>query len=931
MTNEVGKTGNNLGVQINNLGAGLKRANINPDDTAQLSIFYKIDTNKDGVIDEQELNDFKSQLDNKDQDNTVTNKEANKYLKNAKKEGLDKNIKQEDLNKFLENYQVNTSNVESAKTIEQNGKTLVQIKYKDGSEEFVNSDGSSILNTKQDDGSPVTNFLDSNGHCYKAQAKDENNSTVTTLFDENGNAIENQTLDENGTLSRTELGPGNIPVKTIITNKEQNATAVITYDDAGNPVARQDKSGTATVNYTYDADGNEQVQSSIENEGIPALEKKSVYTTNADGSVSVKITEAGTKTDRTLINGRPVYEEITDADGGVTYRTYTGANGAHIDEKKENGVSTASMYNARGELTGKSKVVDGNTYTASYDGKGNTKVVVQNGETLEAIAKKFNVSVDDLKKANNLEGNKKFGVAQEIIIPNKEIEPDDVSLKGRKSKEEVVADYNRAQEKKAVARAQDKALRENLGLKNYNGKGQKITAKAKENSYELTIVGEASTNGRRIATNGKGKYFTISHPPDNVILDDGYIMRTKQFSSGKKVEVKDANGKTVQFAEVQDMGKGRKLVVDSKGQYHVMSAKNTILKNSYLQRDALADEISKDPKKAATVVSKKLTNDIDKAEAAFEAQMKKDGICADVADAAAHLWLSENTADSVRADFKKLKSLSSYSKLYSEGDVDYKHFSDYFKETYGVNFDEKAVAEYYRNPTKDNLTKAFGSSRLADLQDRVRKYNQSQDDGAAAVKFTGCVIATATMGPAGASLMSATIVAADAATSEQTREDIMNGDVETIARVGTELAMSGLPYGSSKLLGSTSGKMASGYVGKILASTSSRIGVKVSEKVAQKVGTEVVREGFNEAAFVSSGTIQGTAQGQGFWNSLGQSASGTFARVANRGVLRNRLGKMGVNLQSNTGRAINKVGTKALDNATGAVGDGMEFINDMTT
>lgn len=111
---------------------------------------------------------------------------------------------------------------------------------------------------------------------------------------------------------------------------------------------------------------------------------------------------------------------------------------------------------------GKTKTVDGKTYSVTYDGEGNTTgIIVQNGESIGMLAKKFGCTVEDIINANpdlvkGKGNNKYFLVGAEIKIP-KELEPDDKALQNRQSKREAIAAYELFDNKRKAAEAERKA------------------------------------------------------------------------------------------------------------------------------------------------------------------------------------------------------------------------------------------------------------------------------------------------------------------------------------------------------------------------------------------------------------------------------------------------------------------------------------------
>lgn len=861
----IGNFNKNVGVNFTTFGAGLKRTQLDKSDASQASIFDSIDKNKDGVIDQNEFNDFKTALDNKDADGTITGKEADNFLKGLRKDGsIDKEIKKEDLLKFLEQYNLGTQDVQSVQTVEQDGKQVVQVSHNNGSSEFINPDGSMKVVAKNDEGIEVTSSIDKDGKLTEASYLDENNAQVTEQYNEDGQIISSTVKSETGTTV-TEYAPGedgSIPTKTVITEEGKPGTTTVTYDAQGKPVSGQYKSGINTTNFTYDAEGNVKIQSTVENEGIPAKETRSEYTYNEDGTTTVNIKSPTSTTVRTYNEqGQLTCDVITDNNGKVTNRNYV-QGGGYVDTTETKGGKLSAAYSPDGKCMGKVlERSDGSFAQVEYDGNGNTKAVVQNNESPAAIAKNFGCSVEDLLAANKgvVHGkapNQYFIAGEEIVIPGKEIAPDSPALKGRKSAEEVEADYVQAQarkaQKEAEAAALDASLRE-YGLMNYNGKGQKITAK---NGKTYTVVGEAQW-GRHIAVGSDGKYITIAH--DGVILKDSYVADTNFFRKGEKVsgkvKVKQPDGsfkmETRTYAKVKDLGKGRIAVIDKNGKGHVISHDGVVLDEAYIQRDATADVMAKDSKVAAQFVVQNLGADLKSARAAFDAQMAKDGWAADTADAISHIWgwagTDKNQASAVREDFEfldgKLRSMQADLRA---GNM--KAFATNFKKTFGVEYNQQNVAEYYRHPTDANYRKAFGSSRVSDINLRVQKYNQSQDTGGAVVRgtttFVVATAATIVIPGAGAGIAAGMVTAAasstvvnltDVASSQQGRANLtkggfLDGASYFIQDRGLEIALDSIPGG----LGSASGK----YIGK---------GMRMAVGKANSLATRAVSRGGTSA------------------------------------------------------------------------------------
>lgn len=752
--------GKKSNVLLTGFKAGLKKESLKTEQ--EKSVFDAIDKDKNGVLDENEVQNFTKALDASN-DGKVSRKEAKAFLK---ENNLD--LKKKEVLNFLKANINNTENVESAKSVQQDGKTVVQVTYKDGSVETINPDKSSELATTDADGNVKTQYKDENGVLTRDRLeKKDGDKTVSTLETD---------YAQDGTT----------PTKSVEQDLENNSTTTILYK-SGTPESKKVKQGTTTSNYSYNANGAYVLESKIENEGIPAKEKRTKYTYNENGTTTENIIEPGLKRETTrTISDDGIVEDIVDGNGTKTH---------NIKNKK-----------------------------------------------LEIIAKKFGVTVEDLKKANAdvLNGKNEFSVGDEIKIP-KEVEADDKNIQGRKSADEAKAEYKKEQEIKrkkaeqaalrrqqqaaqAAARRAQAAAREAqykaMGLKNHKGQGKPIVGTYKGGKKEeFSIIGEAGY-GRHLARSKKsGKVVTIAH--DGVILKDSYVQATNLYGSGKKIKgkIKDKTGKLITKNYVEIPGAklphGRKAVVDEKGRTWVMSHDGVILDNNYVAKSNAADVIRTDSKTAQKAAIGMLESELNNAQKAFNAQMDKDGWAADVADGVSNIWgwaqKDGNQAWRVRRDLKTYRSqLNELKAAASKGDA---QFRAKFKQIYGVDYNQNAIANYTMHPTEANFKKAFGTKN--DIGTRVAKYNESQDAGAAVVKTTaevgaGIALAAATVATGGAAgvvasaaVVAGTTMAADVVVETTDRmsshNGLQQGDMSEIMQgATTDGAIAGLTFGVGK-------------------------------------------------------------------------------------------------------------------------------------
>lgn len=242
---------------------------------------------------------------------------------------------------------------------------------------------------------------------------------------------------------------------------------------------------------------------------------------------------------------------------------------------------------------------------------------------------------------------------------------------------------------------------------------------------------------------------------------------------------------------VSKNGTGRYSYTASNGETWYFAADGTALKKEYYERRETEHTVLRQQKNISQA-----------SRASFKQQLDEDGWAGKTADALSVLWGSDNRASKVEADLQayddQIKALQQASK---KGAVE---FNTKFKEIYGVNYNPANIAEYEKNPTPENYKKAYGTKN--DIHKRVMDYNQSQKDGAAAVKTTVVVAASAAAAVAtgGASLaVTAGVAAASTAASRIAVEvsdlatNNIDGDVnsENLSNIAEQAAVEGVISG----------------------------------------------------------------------------------------------------------------------------------------
>ncbi len=428
----LGRGGKVGSVNPEQIKGGLKKEQIK--DKNLQSVFDSVDVNKDGVIDNGEMDNFKRNIQDAAGNETLSSREAKKYLS----QNNIKDIDNKDLLKFIDILTQASENIESSTVTENNGQKLIQIKYKDGSTETINPDKTSEVTSQSEIGEEITGYYDKNKKLTRKKTTNSEGTTTVSNYDENGGLTQ-----------------------TVETRKGGNPITTIQYQD-GKPQTKTLKDGTTVESYTYNEQGEPVLNKKVENQGIPAKEKVTEYIYNEDGTLTANITENDRTTVQTIKDDKVQQETITQ-NGKTTQRTYTESG---FTEVTDDGTITTTNFNNDGKKLYQIKTVDGLTYFVEYDGNGNTKgVVVQNGEIPAAIAKKFGCSVQDLINTNpdsarGKASNKYFSVGADIVIPGEMNADKFAELNaGRQTKAQAIAGYTRMMEaREAQKRSEDEEL-----------------------------------------------------------------------------------------------------------------------------------------------------------------------------------------------------------------------------------------------------------------------------------------------------------------------------------------------------------------------------------------------------------------------------------------------------------------------------------------
>lgn len=248
---------------------------------------------------------------------------------------------------------------------------------------------------------------------------DENGNEVAVV--KNGDEIVEATLsqtDSNGNKLETVVSYENgKPVKQI---KKQNGNVSSVTKFKYNEPTENMPFPSVTVE-TIDGGKNKIITTALETDKYGNVDQEDFISRKT-------ISRDGTET-TVIIGSEYIKEDKVKIDGKKVSTLYNGTNLADFDSHKLHRVAQETE-------------VDGVKRYAEYDGKGNTKTIVQNGESPTLIAQKFNVKEQALMRLNPQKGkNAITQVGADILIPG-EFNADSYPMRVRKSKEESLNKYS---------------------------------------------------------------------------------------------------------------------------------------------------------------------------------------------------------------------------------------------------------------------------------------------------------------------------------------------------------------------------------------------------------------------------------------------------------------------------------------------------------
>lgn len=279
----------------------------------------------------------------------------------------------------------------------------------------------------------------------KEVTTDENGNTITTIKD--GDDIIEQTIsstDEKGNNIETVVNyQDGKPIKQ--TKKKNGNIDTVTaykYHDA----SEENKLAYVTLETTK-ADNTKVITTALETDKYGNVDQEDFLdrtTFSKDGTVtSIYIQDGNLLEQKVKFDGK----KVTTMYNGKDLKNYD-ANKLHrlVQETEEKGIKRYALY----------------------DGKGNTKTTVQNGESPALIAQKFKVKENTLRRLNPQKGKDAITqVGADILIPG-EFNADSYPMRVRKSKAESINKYNQFESKRLINEINSGEVKNVKLAKNYD-------------------------------------------------------------------------------------------------------------------------------------------------------------------------------------------------------------------------------------------------------------------------------------------------------------------------------------------------------------------------------------------------------------------------------------------------------------------------------
>ena len=328
-------------------------------------------------------------------------------------------------------------------------------------------------------------------------------------------------------------------VKKYLSDNGSKMEDFITYNSENKPiklVRKENDKEISTTDLNYIAETDE-IFAHVE-----------LVTKNSDGS-TVVTTALEADANGQVASDKLIDRTTTDNAGNII-NVYS-ENGYIVEKKqKADGKNVLTIYKGSGieaydnnsahRVFQQTMSKNGKVNEVKYDAKGNTKTVVQNGESLNIIAQKFGINLGKLKEINPRLVKKTLQVGEDILIPG-EFNADSYPIRTRKTKEGAIQSYNNFAVKQSIKRIYASNISQKQLNKNYANmydlakdllaeQGNTNLTKAQINDYanELIILNK----GAKLTKGSKFKY-TSGRADEKTI----HTLSEAGFSPNKKNQI----------------------------------------------------------------------------------------------------------------------------------------------------------------------------------------------------------------------------------------------------------------------------------------------------------------------------------------------------------------------------------------------------------
>ena len=438
---KLGRFGKEGNVEIATLKGGIKKEEVSSE---LKNVFAAYDEDNNNVLTDNEIQKLKSDVEQYSKggkDSIFSQREANHLSK-------DKNIQDTDSSKIFD----------FLKQIETRAKSMISSE--------VAADGKVVTKSKDGNGNEVTETYDNNTKISE-KVVSANGKTIKTI---SKNGIKEKEIisdDTTGTVETTTFGEDG---ETIVSKeiKEKSQTTTISYEQGRRKSEKVITDKDEQFEYTYDASGDKKITKKIENSSDVTKRKVTEYKYNSNGSYTETINDYTGTTVISYDKNKQELSRSTTKNGQTTVLTKVENGYTETITNDKNDNSTTNILNNNKQRLTQTKTVDNKEYSLTYDGEGNiTGVVVQFGENINSICKKFGCTKEELLEVNKdivkttKSGRKYFAVGAEIKIPDKNyrLDADNKVFQNRKDSAGAIQDYkNWKAEQERIRKSEDEEL-----------------------------------------------------------------------------------------------------------------------------------------------------------------------------------------------------------------------------------------------------------------------------------------------------------------------------------------------------------------------------------------------------------------------------------------------------------------------------------------